>query len=324
MNTPLTKLRRLIAFSIATVTRTPRYLIPWQPSASVVCTVFRVVEFIVGRRVGIRLEQTTDSEGNVYSFTLENYLVTWEGIIRGWFATKLKFKIVLIPELQLAGFQQKTGLKPYRFTIAFDVAEVVGGNPTSFNHTVTGTNPFLVVGCAAPSASSFAVTYNSVAMTFVRNQTSTDSNFFAHVYVLGNPSTGTNAVAASFGYYAGASSYSGAQSSSTVDSSNSGNSNTSGGTLTVSTTSVADNCWAVGWWEAGDRTLTLVTGTSRATLDNFEFLLDGNAAITPPGSTSLAMSWSNGNRVVGIIATIAPFSAPAVVVVNPARHIRHR
>lgn len=299
-----------------------RYFPKFEWSVLWTYNIFRVLESIFGRKEGIVLEQICDSRGNVYSFTLENYLATIEGAIRAWFSKNLGFRIVIVPQYQLAGFKRNVGFSPYLFAIAFDTAQVVlggaSGSPLEWSHTVTGSNPFLLVvndSTTPPTNNYSAISYNSVAMTSQVLQAG-DSNWGAcAIWSLGNPSTGANTVSCTFtgtvGFYNGSASYSGCQSSSTPDNKGGQGAASHASPEDFSLTSVADNCWHIAWFQAADVALVAGTGTtSRATNDTFERWLDNNAAITPAGSNTLQCTWVAGNnRVMVVGVTIAPFSA---------------
>ena len=314
------RLRLLPIALLADITRHPRYLVDFEFSSSWVVTVYNAFRWVFGAREGIAISQSSDSEGNVFCYTLENYLATWEGVLRAYFARKLAFKLVFIPALQLAGLKTRYGIAPYRFAIAFDASVSNSSGTTPFNHTVTGSNPYLLIGCYTPNATSFSVTYNSVTAPFIKAQLSTDTNFASQIYGLGAPATGTNSVSVTgSGLYNGASSYTGAQSGSTPDASNSVNANST--SITCSVTSVADNCWVAGWFDSGDRALSASTNcTTRSTSDTFEYMVDFNAAVHPAGSTSITMTVSGGtSRMVALLVTIAPFVAAATIAVGTTR-----
>ncbi len=224
--------------------------------------VFRLYELIFWRRAGIRIEQVSDSEGNQYSFTFENYLATFEGAVRAYFRRGLGFKIVLIPQMQLVGFQQQFGLSPYRFAIVPDSSEfqTASGTSITYNHTCTGSNLILLTAVQLNTGLGLddvsGVTYNSVAETQIdKLNVSSD---FTYLFNLVAPATNTNSVVVSLTATVGgqsiSASYSGAKQSGQPDSHNT-NSVTAGSAvnLTTSTSVVAANCWLVcfGRWDQG-------------------------------------------------------------------------
>ena len=140
--------------------------------------------------------------------------------------------------------------------IAFDATAHGVANPGSsltYAHTCTGSNLLLFVGIEGDSTNDIitGVTYNSVAMTRVDALPATTSgNRWFYLYYLVGPATGANnvVVSASSSIFISAvsASYTGAQQSGVPDSSNKGGA-TTGTSLSISTTTVADNCWVVGY-----------------------------------------------------------------------------
>jgi hypothetical protein len=302
-----------------------RYRPQFEWSSSWVCNVFRLWELIAWRREGIRLEQIADRHGNVFSFTLENYLATWEGIIRAWFSQSFAFKVVLLPQAQLAGFRSAHGFAPYRFAIALDTFIVDStGNKTTWSHTVTGSNPYLMVGEDQQQNAS-GITYNSVSMTKQVSVVGAASWEQFGIWALGNPASGAHTVTITttgVGFYSGSISYSGCQSATTADNTGSAASSASASSpQNLSITPVADNCWMVAWFQGGSVAIAAGAGTTGHTTggDGFEFWCDNNAAIHPAASTTLQCTWTGTNKVVVAGVTIAPFVASASVSVGMTR-----
>ena len=290
----------------------------WNPD-SWTYNLFRAYESFFGRREGIRLEQISDWEGNVYSFTLENYLATVEGAVRAWCSRRLAFKVVLVPQLQLAGFQRQYGISPYMFAVAYDTSQMptdgTATSPYTYAHTVTGSNAVLFSGneqIALDTISS--VTYNASAMTSVVN--ATDTSVRNHLFFHGTPATGANNVVVTFTTsisYAGAASYSGC--SSTIG--NVGSSLGDGtSALALSLTSTADNSWMVVFELSGNRRASAGADTTQRAVfgDTYgEGWYDSGGAITPAGSRTLNISYDGTeSNAVMAGAIIAPaVSGPA-------------
>ena len=166
-------------------------------------------------------------------------------------------------------------------------------SPLTWNHTVTtGSNTLLVVGVfvssATPQPTTTAVTYNGVAMTKAVSKQVTGATALTEVsiWILANPTTGTNQVSATISssgltpHFGGAStSYMGVQQSSVADAFGS----TSGSTT-------------------GAKTLTFTTSAQNAWI----FALGSNIATTGPTLTAtqtLRESLSLGSVVASVIAT---------------------
>lgn len=182
-------------------------------------------------------------------------------------------------------------------------------SPITWNHTVTGANPLLVVGVvltattSAPTAT--GVTYNGVAMTLARADThnTASSIIESSVWLLGNPPTGTNQVSVSFSngtlpHGAGVSaSYTGAQSSSVADAVGGANGTVSGD-QTFTVTTIADLCWvfAVGINAATTSPTLVADQTSRGTVNlaaTISAILRGadtNTAKTPAGIQTMGFT----------------------------------
>lgn len=181
----------------------PRYLpkINWS-SNSWTHNIFRFYEKIFWRRHGIKAEAISLYTRHKDRITITYKCISFESIfalieqvIRG----KLKrFKVtrVWIPKLAvLPGFAKMAG--PFMFAITFDTNTFNAAHQqnTSFNHTCTGSDLYLVL-CTevhrTPDYHLSGITYNSVAMTSrVTNNDGCDTR----IWDLVNPTTGTNSVA---------------------------------------------------------------------------------------------------------------------------------
>ncbi len=207
--------------------------------------------------------------------------------------------------------------------IAIDLS-TDGGNTTgtslTFSHTVTGSNPFLVVDVIGDVANDkiTGVTYNGVAMTLPANgKVLITGDRYLYSFVLANPATGAHNVvitaSSSILIQGIATSYTGAQSSSTVDNSTNNTDNTVT-SLTTSLTTVADNCWVHLFAASTDVTIAAGTGTTnRKTTTNPALAGDNNAAKTPAGSVSMQVT-NNGSGNSRNYGAILISFAPGVAV----------
>lgn len=204
--------------------------------------------------------------------------------------------------------------------IAFDAATDLGftlsGTSISANHTCTGSDRLLVVGTVGNGGtdSITGVTYNGVAMTKSTNIQGGGGSRYATLWYLVAPATGSNSVVISgaSGVIAGvAASYTGVNQSSPVD--NTGTQSATTGNNQVSITPVANNCWMVAWTfsASGGTTVSAGAGSTLRARNTSFFggcgILDNNAAITPPASTTLNGTQSDPTTNIATAAfTIAP------------------
>jgi hypothetical protein len=199
--------------------------------------------------------------------------------------------------------------------IAFDAVSSGGNGGTSqtFSHTCTGTNRLLFVGGYNQESSSTitGITYDGVALTEIDNTSQTNNS--VSLWYLIAPATGANDVvvtrsSSSNALLGVAVSYTGCLQSGVPDSYNTGGA-AAGSTLTISTTTVEDNCWITGIFRnesgvniAGDNT-TMRNASSIA-------MGDTNGYQSPAGAHSLATSWSGSVRNLGVVASFAPARIP--------------
>lgn len=198
--------------------------------------------------------------------------------------------------------------------IALDASSsAVGtGSTTTLSHTTSGTNRLLFVSVyeATNAVNCTGVTYNGVAMTKITQLILTDRA--ASFWYLVAPATGANTVAITgVGAYTivlMAESFTGAKQTGVPDSSNTG-STASATTFSVSTTTVADNCWLVGHlFNSTTNGMTAGTGTTfrQQPAGGSLAIGDSNGAKTPAGSYSLALNADVSANCGIIIASFAP------------------
>lgn len=192
------------------------------------------------------------------------------------------------------------------------------GTSLSFNHTNTGNNLLIMMGAwtsndteADPVTS---IKYNTVAGT--REGTRSPDAGACFLYSLLAPATGSNAVliscSSSNTIYGASASYSGVKQTGTRDAEN--DNVTAGASVTATMTTIADKCWkfSVGGSPRGSGvTLSAGTGTTSRQINNNLALGDGNADITPAGSTS--MTWISTGSPSSLAIVMCSF-APAVTI----------
>lgn len=185
----------------------------------------------------------------------------------------------------------------------------------SYSHTCTGINLGLVVSVATDSATVTA-TYNSVSMTEINHRVVT-GGFIVYAFLLVNPSIGSNSISISA---SGASqvsacsvSYTGINQSGQPDNSTTA-AISSNVTLSSSLTPIANNCWVI---EAvGNDSSTVMAGAG-TTLEAQEAtfhvctILDTNAAVSPPTSTTLVATTGAADNKASVIFSLSPFGTTA-------------
>lgn len=199
--------------------------------------------------------------------------------------------------------------------IAFDAKS--NGTSQTVSHTCTGSNLILVTGFityrAAGSANSVTgVTYNSVAMTQAGELTRNATSEYQYIYYLVGPATGAHNIVVStsntldaFGM--SSASYTGASQTGQPDSYATEGPYGSG-SITVTTTTVADNCWLAGFFCIDNGTPPWTAGTNTTLRDATinEVFADSNGVQTPAGSHSLTATHASGSAISAQVISIKP------------------
>lgn len=317
----------ILAKFLAIITRTDRYFPEFEWSKNLwTYNIFRVYEMVFGRKVGVRREVTAyyDKEKGrtiQIAHSLEAVITLAEVAIRNAFnfrLLKIWIPILWTPQgIPLLA-------SPYVFAVAFDTA-VTGGSsasPTTWSHTVTGSNPVILFGfidgiVSAPDPT--AVTYNLAALTKLNSQSINDSpngTITSFLYFLVGPSTGANTASITdvgHNYEAASASYSGT-SQSAFTNQNSGQIASS--TVTGSLTGVATGSWTLMWTFMGSGGGAPTSGTNwtrRATQDNGG-IGDSNATVS--GSVSIVATYVNSHVAAWSAVEIPVFGASATVIVT--------
>lgn len=296
-------MKKLLLMLLSTITKHPRVEVvsgrdfQWS-SYSWVYNFFRLYEVIFGRSEGIRPESAADSEGNHYSYTIENYLVSFEGLFRNWLRGKLpKFSIVYIPQVQLAGLSHM-GMTPYRFAIAFDNSggAAATAGTTTISLTVSGSNTYLTAGQAMDNFTLVTATYNLVSMT-VTPTAIVQATFQIQGAYLAGPATGTHnfvgTVTGGTNFGAAVISHSGVAQTAPDGTYTA----TSGGTsITININTATSNCWGIFYAVGNNGTPTASTNaTARITQASGAQLpsgYDSNGTITTGGFNMTANNFS--------------------------------
>ena len=202
--------------------------------------------------------------------------------------------------------------------IALDTTTTASSNSGSTTltkaFTCSGSDRILFVGTTTVSGSVVpvtGVTYNGVAMTKITS-VNPQANWEIALWYLFAPDTGSNNIVATCGSAPSSvlrispASYTGALQSGVPDSFNSATGTTT--SRTVSTTTVLDNCWVIGFGMTGRSSIVPSTGmTSRCETDSASgstLLADSDGPQTPAGSYS--MTFTTGSDSTGLIVASFP------------------
>jgi hypothetical protein len=211
--------------------------------------------------------------------------------------------------------------------IAFDAGSYVSANDTSatFSHTTSGADRILLVmtmhgGTTTQNVT--GVTFNGVALTKVADFYENSSSSCSAWWYLINPDIGTHNVvvslSASRAIRAIAVSYTGAKQSAQPDAHTEASNTGDNATVTLSTTTVDDNCIVVmGGRTATGQNLTASTNVTKRQGADFDFMIvgDNNTPKTPAGAISQSMTCDVGTeKTRGEYGTFS--IAPAVAVAN--------
>lgn len=199
--------------------------------------------------------------------------------------------------------------------IAFDAATSGGTlasspGPLEWSHTCTGSNGILFVLVTNGSTVPTGVTYNGVALTKDVERLNWIGGDDISIWRLNGPASGANTVSVSWsgnqtvsGY---SQSYTGAAQTGQPDATGS-NSSASTTSLTVNTTTVADNCWIVSAFRCENPPMTAGTNTTqRLQAETGFFGGDTNAAQTPAGTYGQTTTQSPAGAMGGATVSFSP------------------
>lgn len=211
--------------------------------------------------------------------------------------------------------------------VAYDATSkgtVGAGNSTlTFSHTITGANTILMVGVCLVQTNGAAIssaTFNGVSMTAVYNYAPSGTRSLAYFYLI-NPAGGAHNIVVTLtgntdiAFGAVGVSYNGVSQAAFPDSNNKVDSSAAVSSLSVSTTTVANNAWLVGFcYSILPGTPTAGANTTQRNsqvlsgLNDAIIASDSNAPQTPAGSYSLTtnFSTSGGSFQSYMIASAAP------------------
>lgn len=217
-----------------------------------------------------------------------------------------------IPTLELQRLEANAAVA---FDAATDGGVCVGCSSQTFAHTVTGTNPIILVGVRTSNSGDVVtgITYNTVALTRIATIATDAGNVRSFLYDLVAPATGSNNVVVSLSLSANirstASSYTGANQSGQPD--NFATNKTDSATSFAGTvTPVADGSWVVAHFDSGGPLApTAGSGTVNRAANGNSVIADNNASVSPPAATSLNEDVGVATEFAVVIASIAPVAA---------------
>jgi len=202
-------------------------------------------------------------------------------------------------------------------SIAYDNATHSGflnATTNTLSHSCSGSDRTLMVYIYSTIDNVTGVTYNGVSMTFVEKMlmVGAAAGQYIHEYILINPATGANNIVVSsssgLGGYISGVSYTGTDQTTQPD--NSAKQVVSSTTsLTTSLTTVADNCWLVGYAYHNGAVVAGTDTTLRGGSASVLQAIDSNGAKTPAGSFSLNTTRSPADFAGHVIASIKPVAA---------------
>lgn len=180
--------------------------------------------------------------------------------------------------------------------IAYDTTTTSAYSPATsvtWSHTCTGSDRILFVAAYVGTSNTTTATYNGVSMTAINSlaMTGAAAGQFIKLFYLVAPASGANncVVSVTAGdLYGFASSFTGAAQTGQPDSNNTGESSSTA-SLSVSTTTVADNSWLVGISYTGNTPSAGANTTIRGGTTVLK-MIDSNSAQTPAGSYSLTVT----------------------------------
>ncbi len=296
----------------ARLTHTTRYRPEFEWSKSWVYNLFRVSEWLFGRKYGIRREAVasiSDKEVVYQFFTWEAVLCYLEGEVRSWFKLpKFERVEIWVPVLATVGQTNRLPVKiPYLFAIARDTSAsanpgTVATGSTFKSFTVTGSNPFIFTIFHDNTDNTDAITsatYNAASMT-QGQKTDLSAGSWAYMYYRLNPSTGTNSLVLNFSnsprsYIGFVGSYSGVSGTGLDNTNFTTDANCS--TATHSITPVATGCWAVVGEANVDANPAAGTGSNVfGTPAQQTGIFDSNGTITAGNAYSMTITVSGGSR----------------------------
>lgn len=274
-----------------------------------VTNLFRLWEMIAGKPYGVRINTTIEQvngEAVQVAFTLEQELAFFEAWVRS-LSKKYAFKLVLIPQMQLAGFS-RGGIMPFAFAIAVDSTAGQSNNNSPLSITLSGSDLNLHSWSLGDNSDNLATyTYNSVAMTIVQ-KVPYPSDRWTYQAIALTPATGTHNIAVTgltFNAIAAAS-YTGCSQSSNPTAFNNVQNVSAISTLTIPTTVSATGSWVVGFQYGYGNNPSMSVGVRRVAGGSGASTWDTDGTATPGAFSIVFTSNIGAQQTTGSIMVLQP------------------
>jgi len=336
------QLRKIIPQLIVEITGKQRYFPEVKWSYLWVHNIFRIYEIIFGRKYGIKCEsktslQTVERNGRQINIVVREYF-SFEALCAGIevyirnrlskfinfnFTFQLPYKIYIPVFQTIGGF--KIPSSPYLFAIAYSATTTYGysgaATTVTISHTISGSDNCLWAhgtGNQSPTAT-LSATYAGVSMTeLARSLDSVGTGVPTYLWYQTAPTSGTNnlvGTSSSNGIVCSCVSYTGVKQSSPVNANNNTALNTTTASMSKSLTTVDDNSWVIMTFRTGGgNAITAGANTTvRTQPEVVAFgagaIIDSGAAITPPASTTLAVTCTSqffGGQIIASFSPVVP------------------
>lgn len=195
---------------------------------------------------------------------------------------------------------------------AISISAFVASGGATLAHTCTGSNLRLWAYAYVGNNSAITCAYNGTSMTAgpFFAMTGGAAGQYIRSWYLDNPTTGTHNIAwtTTANMYGFGASYTGVAQTGTLDSNNTGGTS-SATSLTVSTTTVADNCWLTGFAYTSSAETAGANTTIRGSTVSQLYIIDSNSAQTPAGSKSMNVTWSPSGFGGMLVVSNAPVTS---------------
>ncbi len=323
-------MRRVLPKILAVITQCDRRLIDagvdfewgnlWTANFFLALEVIFGVRYGKNGKEGIKKQTSAASDGTwQVAHTWRAAIVLAEHYIRSYRFTPMRVYIPVLMTPQ--GIPVLAS--PYLFAIARDAnasANNSGGANLSFSIVLVAANTYVTVGVIQndTSASTPTCTIGGATATKIGNAVAPSTLHNVTAFGLAVAASGSTTVAVSGTstnqLEGNALSYSGVLGG--LDASITHTGTISGLSLTVSLTTIADNCWIVWHIYAEAGILTASTNASKVTgtandMDSF----DTNSAQTPAGSKSMTVTSNSNNNYSDVTLSLSPV-APAAAATN--------
>ncbi len=290
-------MRGFLANSIATITGTSRYFPEFEWSKELwTHNIFRFFGMIFGEQYCVAPSTAIFTDGKQVAYSLEGQLALIEAVVRTVLKRNFSYKLVLIPQLQLAGYSHGEVL-PYRFAIAFDSDAGQGNNNNPLSLTISGSDNLLYVWTLGDLTDTLTdIQWNGGSMTFVQ-KIQYPADRWTYNYILETPTTGTHNVATIGNTFSAiaAISYTGCSQTGQPDGNNTHALLIAGTTNSITWTITASNCWVVGYNYGFGSNASTNIGSIRVSGASGATTIDSDGTVAS-GSTTLTFTSNIGSQ----------------------------